>query len=285
MFSLFTKTQIVDDATSENLRISFDWAQNNFDNEFFLKHSVLVLPSRDFFPDRADNAHDMATALCQRILSYAGLEHWPFALIKPEQYIASAPRLLQLATQTRGGEKKAQQNHLAAGEAPNSTLSSQPGKNAGGDHHTLFSHISSFDYRPAQLELSYSAAMMKKPMDLVGSMSKNIAQHYLWQSQLVPPTGPEGFDASAELLAIFMGFGVFIANSAYTFRGSCARCYDPSANRTAALSEDEALYSLALFCQLKNIDNKAVLPSLKTYLRPAFKKARKQVRHELAPAR
>ena len=127
------------------------------------------------------------------------------------------------------------------------------------------------------LDISYSNEMMKKPMDLVGSMSKHIAQHYLYQSQLTLPLGPESFDAMAELLTIFMGFGVFIANSAYTFRGSCARCYDPRANRSAALTEGEAIYGLALFCYYKKIHVRDVLPSLKSYLRPSLKKALKQI--------
>lgn len=92
----------------------------------------------------------------------------------------------------------------------------------------------------------------------------------------------ESFDATSELLAVFMGFGIMIANSAYTFRGSCARCYDPRANRNAALSEDEAIYCLALFCHLKNIENKRVTRYLKGYLRGSFKKARKQVKQDCA---
>jgi hypothetical protein len=137
--------------------------------------------------------------------------------------------------------------------------------------------VTSTDILEPTLDISYASAMMKQPMDLVGSMSKSITQHFLYQSQLELPNGPESFDATAEILSIFMGFGIMIANTAYTFRGGCGRCYDPRANRTAALSEDEAIYCLALFCHHKQITNKQVTALLKGYLRGRFRKARKQV--------
>lgn len=252
MFSFFKKAQIVDSETSRNIRLCFEWALSNFDRDYFQNNTVLVLPSREYFPDRADNELAMAQALCRRILSYTGLSHWPFKLVAPQHFSARMPALLNLDTQSRNEEKA----DLSA---------------------------NTLGLPETALEISYASAMMKKPMDLVGSMSKSVAQHYLFQSQLTAPAGlANNFDANAEILAIYMGFGVIIANSAYTFRGSCAKCYDPRANRAAALSEDEAVYCLALFCHYKNIHSKDVLPSLKSYLRTSFKKARKQIHRELS---
>lgn len=252
MLSLLKKAQVVDDQTAEALRQSFEWVLEHFNQDFFYNKTVLVHPTREYFPDRANNELDMAKALCARIQKYTGLERWPFALVPPQQLSRDMPPLLGLSSQQRGAEQTEAGNLLSATEV----LS-------------------------PKLEISYASAMMKKPMDLVGAMSNNIAQHMLYQSQLQPPAGPQSFYATAEVLAISMGFGIFIANSAYTFRGSCARCYDPRANRTAAISEDEAIYCLALFCHYKKIENKQVLPSLKGYLRSRLKKARKQVQREL----
>jgi len=241
VFTFFKSSPLVDPTTAAALQETFDWALERFDKTAFLESTQLVHPTREYFPDRADNELDMARALCQRICQYAGLSHWPFVVREPEKFSAQLPPLLHLDTQHRQPEQ------LSAPEAQ------------------------------GELEVVYSSAMMRKPMDLVGSMSKNIAQHFLHQSQQVPPAGPESFDAAAEVIAIMMGFGLFIANSAYTFRGSCARCYDPRANRAPALSEDEAIYTLALFCHHKNLPNKDVTPSLKNYLRRSFKKARRQI--------
>ncbi|SMF31815.1 hypothetical protein SAMN02745866_02115 [Alteromonadaceae bacterium Bs31] len=265
MFSIFNKAQIVEPLIAKNLHLSFAWALDNFDRSFFNNTTVLVLPTREFFPDRADNELDMARALCSRILKYAGIADWPFKLVLPHEFSPQMPPVLNLETRQR------QDNEIQEQHATTIIGSSNQ---QGAEEATALSPV---------LEISYISAMMKKPMDLVGSMSKNIAQHYLFQAQITPPAGPESFDASAEILAIFMGFGIMIANSAYTFRGSCARCYDPRANRTAALSEDEAVYCLALFCHYKKIDSKEVTPSLKNYLRASFKKARKQIARNSLP--
>jgi hypothetical protein len=252
MLSLFKKAQVVDEQTSRTLQQSFQWVLDNFNQDYFHNNTELVHPTREYFPDRVDNELAMAQALCERIQKYTGLEHWPFTLVPPQQFTGTMPPLLGMDMQQRGcqAQQTATQLSTAEGLSP-------------------------------QLEISYASAMMKKPMDLVASMSKNMAQHMLYQSQRVPPAGPQSFDATAEVLAISMGFGIFIANSAYTFRGSCARCYDPRANRSAALSEDEAIYCLALFCHYKQIDNKQVMPSLKSYLRARLKKARQQLKADL----
>ncbi|WP_370978468.1 hypothetical protein [Agaribacterium sp. ZY112] len=257
MFSFFPKARLLDSSDAEQLQHCFQWLLDHFDHNYFDQHTQLIQPIRSFFPDRADNELDMAQALSARIISYAGLAHWPFYLVPPQLYTPKQPALLQLNVQSR------QQAQITA---------------------QALSANKSIDSFLPNLDISYSSAMMKKPMDLVGSMSKNIAQHVLFQSQLVPPSGPESFDACAEMLAIMMGFGIFIANSAYTFRGSCARCYDPQANRSAALSEDESIYCLALFAHHKNISDKEACAQLKAYLRPSFKKARKQIKRELSVA-
>ncbi|WP_185236107.1 hypothetical protein [Teredinibacter franksiae] len=256
MLHLFKKPVVVDPTTAKNLQLTFQWALDNFDNPYFSSATVLVQPTREYFPDRADNETDMARALCTRILRYSGLSHWPFKVVLPQAFSPEMPPLLRLNTQLR-----------------QPTNSSTPLKTSGISSTT----VTSTDILEPTLDISYASAMMKQPMDLVGSMSKSITQHFLYQSQLELPNGPESFDATAEILSIFMGFGIMIANTAYTFRGGCGRCYDPRANRTAALSEDEAIYCLALFCHHKQIANKQVTASLKGYLRGRFRKARKQV--------
>lgn len=270
MFSLFKKAEVVDAETSQNIRECFDWAINNFDRSYFYNSTALVQPTREYFPDRTDSEFAMAQALCKRILAYTGLSHWPFKVVAPQQFAPQMPALLNLNTQARLAQV---QSH-------------DQGQNAELNAAVLNASLETTDasqIETSTLEISYASMMMRKPMDLVGSMSKNIAQHYLYQAQNQYPQNGSAqfFDANAEIIAIFMGFGIFIANSAYTFRGSCAKCYDPRANRAAALSENEAIYCLALFCHYKEIPNKNVTPSLKGYLRSSFKRARAQVKREL----
>ena len=248
MLNFFKTPEVVQTSTADNIFESFHWVIDNFDASTFINHTQLVLPNSTFFPDRTNNEFDMAKALCQRILEHSGLTHWPFEMVPQEQFHQNAPPLLALDCSTRPyapGEETAKE--IAA-------TNSEP------------------------LLLSYSSTMMKKPMDLVASMSNLVAQHFLVQSRQIPPAGPESFNETAELISIFMGFGVIVANSAYTFRGSCASCYDPRANRPAALSENEAVFALALFTLLKDIPASRATADLKPYLRGTFKKSIKQIK-------
>lgn len=244
MLSWFKASPVVQEEAEDNLFSLFEWALSHFDRKRFFENTVLVLPNSASFPDKANNEVEMAMAIYRRVLGYAGLSHWPFVLVSQENFQPTQPPVLGLNYQDRSSMEGA--NTLASRSTP--------------------------------LMLSYSPVMMKKkPMDLVASMSNLVAQHYLIQSQQVPPTGPETFNAAAEVISIFMGFGVFEVNSAYTFRGSCASCYDPRATRSAALSESEAVFGLAIYLSLKKQPVSEALPHLKSHLRPLLKKAMKQV--------
>ena len=136
----------------------------------------------------------MEKALCQRILQHSGLAHWPFKMVSLDQFNTNPPPLLSLDCSKRPYTTDAQTAQEILADSAD------------------------------QLLLTYSSAMIKKPMDLVASICNLVAQHYLLQSRQIPPTGQEKFSEAAEIISIYMGFGVLVANSAYTFRGSCASC-------------------------------------------------------------
>lgn len=70
-----------------------------------------------------------------------------------------------------------------------------------------------------------------------------------------PPPGGEAFiEPAVDLATVFMGFGVFMANSA------TRRC-------PWALNEGELVHALALFCHLRRIPEHAVEPHLNAHVR------------------
>ena len=73
----------------------------------------------------------------------------------------------------------------------------------------------------------------------------------------------------------FFGFGVMVSNTVYHFRGSCGSCYNPYANRQAALTEQQSVFVHAgVLLQRKKHGHK----HLKSHLVGQFKKATKQIR-------
>jgi hypothetical protein len=111
-------------------------------------------------------------------------------------------------------------------------------------------HIPVFTYDPDVVE----------PKALVATFAHALAR-YLVETFEEPAPGGRPLHAPAiELSAVFMGFGVFMANSAF----ADAR-YD--------LNEGEFVHGLAMFCLLRKLDPEAVAqhlnPHLRKYLRLA----------------
>ncbi len=236
----------VSSETADWMAECFSWAMQNFDVERFRNATPLILPTDKFFPQRIDNPAAMAHYILQQVVSYSGLQSWPWRLVPDYNFEPVEPPLLGLSPAVRGDDA--------------SGLNLMMGENG-----------------PQELVVAFTVDQITKPQDLVASMAHGVAQHMLWQSQLIPPGGPAYFLQATEVLAVFMGFGVMVTNSAYNFRGSCARCYNPRANRQSSLSESECLYALTLFCQLKKIDRRDAGKYLKKYLLDAFKTAERQV--------
>ena len=244
----FLKTKpVLDDESTLWLFDAFTWSLQNFNAEVFYQQTRLVQPSNQFFPGRESSADGMANLILEQVKNYAGLSHWPSRAADANSS-ATAPGPVMI-------------------ENPQRSLSNVAGKVA----------ANTVDGQN-ELVIPYHPSQLAKPESLIANYA-TILSYYLAQTADQPPPGGEPFLPQAtELVAVFLGFGIMLANSAYTFRGGCGSCYNPLAERSASLSQDEASYALAIFCALKNIPSNEVLPHLKSYLRPVFKRAVNEIR-------
>lgn len=224
------------------------WSVEKFGSKAFLEDTQLVLPDATHFPEKVSGPGPMAQYVLHRVTQLAGVAHWPWQICDSRQATANSPALIGVDTQQRFLESGPPQ----AQSSPTSAIT---------------------------LQVPVVVDQLSKPQDLVASIAHTCAQHMLWQSQETPPGGMAYFEQAAEVLAVFSGFGIMLTNSAYTYRGSCARCYNPRANRQASLSESESVYALALFCHLKKIPSDKVFKYLKPHLKNSFKLASKQIRN------
>jgi len=246
MFSLFRYRPLIDPASADWIYQAFDWALIHFDAEEFFSRTRLVQPNNEFFPGQVDSVHAKASNIFSHTLKYAGLPHWPFRLLPPEQYQPQPLPDLSLSTIERRSDDAS---------LPSLTLLTP-------------------------LDLSYNPQQTLKPADLAASYAQWLAQFMMLQSGQQPPGGNEYLAEATEVLGVFMGFGVLFANSAYTFRGGCGSCYNAMANRQAALSEPEVVFALALFCRVKGISDSEATGHLKKHLRGVYRKALKQIDRE-----
>jgi hypothetical protein len=239
MFGLFTHKPPLDETASQWLFDAYAWALTNFDAELFYRDTQLVLPNNDFFPGRADSHHGMAGLIFDRVKDYAAVSHWPTLIADQNSCpLIEGPRV-QIRGALRGPEGIADE-----------TVD---------DAHRLL--------------IPYNPQQVSNPEGMIASFA-HILAHYMGQmAKEHPPGGAEYWPHATEVLAVYLGFGLMFANSAFTFRGGCGSCYNPHATRDAYLSEVEATYALALFGVLKGIPNASVTRHMKKHLRGIYKQS------------
>ncbi|MEA3301798.1 MAG: hypothetical protein U9Q75_00860, partial [Pseudomonadota bacterium] len=126
--------------------------------------------------------------------------------------------------------------------------------------------------------VTYDPDQVLNPEALIATYSHQLAYQLGTQAKEPPPGGEQNLPHVTEVLAVFMGFGLMFANSAFTFQtGGCGSCKRPGTNRSSYLSQYDTTYALAIFSALKQIPNNKVLPHLKKSLRPFYKKAAKEI--------
>ena len=91
-------------------------------------------------------------------------------------------------------------------------------------------------------------------MSLVAGFACDLARYLIETFDEAAPGGDAGREPGSELAAVFMGFGVFMANSA-------------ARQGHHRLSEGELAHALALFCLLRELPPESVDPHLNPHLR------------------
>lgn len=244
---LFKSRPLLDDESVEWLFDLYEWALINFDADIFFRQTVLVAPSNQFFPGTADTSNDMAQLIFDKVRDYAALKHWP-CRITTEQSCATQPARIAISGALRD---------MNGVEADNVI-------------------------EEEHLMVVYDPLQVKNPEAIIASFAHTLAHYLGSMAQEMPPGGEENWPHVTEVLAVFLGFGLMFANSAFVYRNvTCGSCQPTTVNRQAWLSQYDITYALAIFAVLKNIPSGQVTKNLKKSLRPFFKKAYKDVKkHE-----
>ncbi|MBF0220249.1 MAG: hypothetical protein HQL49_12095, partial [Gammaproteobacteria bacterium] len=231
MFSLFRSQPLIEPDATAWLHDCFSWCFSEFDSSFFAQHTTLVIPDDQFFPGRAQSAEGLAALILHHVKRHAGVAHWPTTVL--DRRLCAIPEAVALPALT--------------------TLRQPPVAPSEGD-------VVASELLP--LPFPFISDQLSKPEAIIATFAHMVA-HYLGQyAKTPPPGGQESWGYATEVVAIFMGFGLMFANSAFTHRGGCGSCYNPAAERQAQLSELEATYALALFARLKKIPISKVKPYL-----------------------
>lgn len=240
---LFFKTKpLLSDQDREFQIATFKWLLKYFGGQDFAD-SKLILPIREHFPQQLDNNEDAAEKTFEQVKAHAGLQEWPCKLVMQDEDIdpVVAPT-------------------LAVTGAPSSPMGT-----FGLEENN-------------EIVITYNPAIVGQPVQLIATFAHELAHYLTGSSREEPPGGWENWEFATDISATFLGFGVFMANSASNFQQfTNVDSQGWKHSRSGYLSETEHIYALALFMGLRSISLDTVLPHLKSGLRKLLKKAVKEI--------
>lgn len=244
MFGLFKKTNLLSGDEYQFLIETYQWLLKHVGGDSFYRETPLVLPNEAFFPERIHHPEEAAEITFKYVKKHAGMEDWPCELRAqapdPERKVAPTVRV-------QGGEN-----------SPLGTFSSK-GK--------------------GRITITYNPELTANPTRLVATLAHELAHFLTATFKEPPPGGWENWEFATDVAAVFMGFGIFMANAAFDFNQfTTVDSQGWSTSVSGYLSEPQLSFALALFLTLKDIDPKKAYPYLDLNIRAYVKKSLKELR-------
>jgi len=250
MFGFLTKDEpVLDQESITWLFESFGWALQHLDSDIFFTDTILVTPRNEHFPGTANSIPGIAELIFNQVAAYAGMHHWPCLLINQNDWVANDSPKVIIEGALRGPDG-----------------------------------IPPADIAPEhRLAVTYDAQQINNPEALIATFAHTLAHYLASMAPESPPGGDENWAQTTEVVAVFLGFGLMLSNSAYAFRTSgCGSCRSAASGRNNFLSQYDTTYALAIFAHLKELPVKAVTAHLKKPLRGFYKQCAKDVANRTA---
>lgn len=242
MLSLFAPKLPIDADELEWQFATFKWLGSEFGAA---GDSPLVLPTPEYFPPSGAKGHARAERLFASVKAAAGMADWACELqagaVDRPAYVGAGLLL----------------RHEGAA-APCGTFAVDDAE--GG----------------RKVVITYNPSLIDESGALVATFAHELAHYLMSTAQTAPPGGWELHELHTDIAAVYLGFGIFLANSARSFGQFQSAGETGWASRTQGyLSEGALLTATAIFQKLARRDPMEAAPWLKDYLRTDLKKASK----------
>ena len=130
--------------------------------------------------------------------------------------------------------------------------------------------------------IRYKEQELEDPLGLVSTFAHELTHYLYLKIPGKPPGGPKAEEPATDVGAVYLGFGVFLANSAFVYKQGGAGW---QSSHKGYLNECTLAFALAIFTELKNIPPESAVAHLKlnpkTYYLEAVADLRKGWRHEM----
>ncbi len=243
MLGIFRSKPILSDEDTAFQLATFKWLLKNFGGNDFYKNTKLILPTREYFPSKVESSNEAANETFEAVKKYAGMEDWPCKLEEQEEDIDArvAPTLtVQNSPNNPNGTFEAKENN--------------------------------------EIVITYNPDLLRNPTQLVATYAHELSHYLTGSGPEEPPGGWDNWEFATDIAATFLGFGVFMANSAFNFQQFTeVDSQGWQYNRSGYLSEAEHIFALAIFLALQGMSIETALPHLKPNLKKLLKMAQKQI--------
>jgi hypothetical protein len=227
----FTRKPIVDNDTAAWHVDDFAWLIRQFGGAAGLAKARLVLPEPGFFITDGETGHAFALRIFDQIKAYCGMSDWEVELVADDNPLASehAPSLAMVA----------------------------PQKHA----------LGTFGVAGNRIVISYVPSLVRRPDRFIATMAHELAHYLLATRREAPPCEDDESECLTDLAAVYLGFGVFLANARFfheTYQDEQIQGW--RMGHSGYLPEPDLVFALALFIQTKAIDASSALACLKPHL-------------------
>ena len=217
---------------------TYAWLFRNFEGYERFRKTSLITPTAEFFPATDLRGHAFFEFMFGLVQKHADMPEWPCKL--------EAQDPDELPVEVQPGVALHHDNHSPCG-----TFSiPEPGQPA---------------------IITYNPKLEGRPVELVATFAHELGHYLTSTAGEEPPGGWELWELATDLAAVYLGFGIFSANSAFTF-GQFGDTFSIGwqSQRQGYLSEPSLLYALAIFVRLTGASPDAAKPHLKSNLRGTF---------------
>lgn len=223
-----TPTLPLAEGQQEWIEKSLQWLLNEFGENYFLKHPT-ILPDKTFFPDKYQGTEEDVIKLVGRVCSYMDVN----------------PNLIDVEFFFDRDETAAK--HRTGNEGEYS--------GAGGFYFTKTS-------QELRKKIAVNVSEFKNPTKLVAVIAHELGHVILLGGGKMSPDD-QGHEYVTDLITVFLGLGIFTANSAFQFSQWQDNTHQGwNASRLGYLSEEMFAYSLAAYAWMRGETN----PKWSSYL-------------------
>ena len=222
---------------------NFCWLLRNLRHTPMFEATELVLPKPGVFKTGETEGHAKASAIFGQVKTYAGMSDWPVRLVSDVKVYEPHGDLVQATSR-------------------NTPLGLFMRDHAGG------------------VQIAYAPRLLKEPVALIATFAHELAHYVVHSIEDTLPCDPSEEEFLTDQTACFLGFGVFLANSAFQFeqwRDAGAGTQGWRTRHNGYLSERDLIFDLALFLAVKDLRAADAQMVLKPHLADLLKTAMKDV--------